>query len=229
MKTLDMRGNPCPIPVVNAKKALDEQGADGVVVIVDNFVAVQNLEKMAQGSGRRFSYVEDGSSRQPDAPLYNVTIANSNAHLNAHSNGGVAGVSPAEGGSVSPQGWSEGGGFPPPETAKKGPVVLITADSMGRGAEELGKLLIKGFVFSLTQLNPLPEAVIFLNGGARLTTAGANTVSDLKTLQENGTGIYTCGTCANYYKLTEALAVGSIVDMMKITNTLAKASCVITI
>ncbi len=52
---------------------------------------------------------------------------------------------------------------------------------------------------------------------------------DLKALQEKGTRIYTCGTCANYYKLTESLAVGSIVDMMKITNTLAKASGVITI
>jgi hypothetical protein len=54
-------------------------------------------------------------------------------------------------------------------------------------------------------------------------------VPDLKALQEEGTGIYTCGTCANYYKLTESLAVGSIVDMMKITNILAKASGVITI
>jgi selenium metabolism protein YedF len=112
---------------------------------------------------------------------------------------------------------------------KKGPVALITADSMGRGAVDLGKLLIKGFIFSLTQLNPLPEAVIFLNGGAHLTTEGANTVPDLKALEEKGTNIYTCGTCANYYKLTERLAVGSIVDMMKITNTLAKASGVITL
>jgi selenium metabolism protein YedF len=100
---------------------------------------------------------------------------------------------------------------------------------MGRGAEELGKLLIKGFIFSLTQLAPPPEAVIFLNGGARLTTEGANTVPDLKALEEKGAGIYTCGTCANYYKLSDALAVGSIVDMMRITNLLAKASVVITI
>jgi hypothetical protein len=51
----------------------------------------------------------------------------------------------------------------------------------------------------------------------------------LKALEEKGAGIYTCGTCANYYKLTDALAAGSIVDMMRITNLLAKASVVITI
>jgi hypothetical protein len=78
-------------------------------------------------------------------------------------------------------------------------------------------------------LNPPPEAVIFLNGGARLTTEGASPVSDLKALEEKGTGIYTCGTCANFYKLTEHLAVGSIVDMMNIVTRLSKASSVITI
>jgi selenium metabolism protein YedF len=208
MKTLDMRGNPCPIPVVNAKKALAEQGADGVVVTVDNFVAVQNLEKMAKGTGCGFSYVDEGAS------IYKVTITKdpNKAFNDTAETSDTAAVPNAVAGGV-----------------KKGPVVLITADSMGRGAEDLGKLLIKGFIFSLTQLNPLPEALIFLNGGARLTTGGANTVPDLKVLEEKGTGIYTCGTCANYYKLTEALAVGSIVDMMKITNTLAKASGVITL
>jgi TusA-related sulfurtransferase len=68
MKTLDMRGNPCPIPVVNAKKVLAEQGADGVVVLVDNFVAVQNLEKMAKGTGCGFSYNDEGAS------VYKVTV-----------------------------------------------------------------------------------------------------------------------------------------------------------
>ncbi|MDR2795215.1 MAG: sulfurtransferase-like selenium metabolism protein YedF [Spirochaetaceae bacterium] len=202
METLDMREKPCPIPVVNAKKALAVQGAEGVVVIVDNFVAVQNLEKMAKGSGWGFSYVEDGES------LYRVTVVKGPAQV------------PDEALAASPS--AKGGG-------KKGPVVLITSDSMGRGAEELGRLLIKGFVFSLSQLSTPPEAVIFLNGGAHLTTEGANTVADLKALEARGAEIYTCGTCANYYKLTDALAVGSITDMMSITNILANASSVITI
>lgn len=207
-----MRGNPCPIPVVNAKKALAEEGADGVVVTVDNFVAVQNLEKMAKGTGCGFSYVDEGADTVGPASIYKVTIVKDPAKAFKDTPEASAAVE-----------------APNAEDGKKGPVALITADSMGRGAEDLGKLLIKGFIFSLTQLNPLPEAVIFLNAGARLTTEGANTVPDLKVLEERGTNIYTCGTCANYYKLTESLAVGSIVDMMKITNTLAKASGVITL
>jgi selenium metabolism protein YedF len=202
MKTLDMQGQPCPIPVVKAKEVLAGQDAEGVVVLVDNIVAVQNLEKMAKGTGCGFSYVEDGN-------LYRVTIVK-----------GAGGVT------VKPQDKRPGVAE---SSDGRGPVVLITADSMGRGEDELGRILIKGFIFSLTQLNPLPEAVMFLNSGAKLTTEGANTIPDLKTLEEKGTGIFTCGTCANYYKLTEALAVGSIVDMLNIVNRLGKAASVITI
>jgi selenium metabolism protein YedF len=206
MKTVDMQGQPCPIPVIKAKEALAEEGAKGVIVLVDNVTATQNLEKMAKGTGCGFSYTEEGS-------LYRVTIlkdAGSNQIFNEIREG-------------SPEKPEAPGG------ERKGPVALITADSMGRGAEDLGRLLVKGFIFSLSQLDPPPEAVVFLNGGAHLTAKGANTVPDLKALEEKGTGIYTCGTCANYFKLTESLAVGSIVDMMYIANCLAKASSVITI
>jgi selenium metabolism protein YedF len=198
-----MRGKPCPIPVVNAKKALAEQ--EGVTVIVDNVIAVQNLEKMAAGSGWGFSYTQEGESR------YTATIIK-DPHKTRQE-------VPAE---PLPK-------DPAPGCGKQGPVVLVTADTMGRGSEELGRLLIKGFIFSLTQLHPLPEALIFLNGGAHLTTKGANTLEDLKALEAQGTEIYTCGTCANYYHLTEALAVGSLTDMLNISGKLAKASSVITL
>jgi selenium metabolism protein YedF len=202
MKTLDMRGQPCPIPVVKAKEVLAGPGAEGVTVLVDNVVAVQNLEKMAKGTGCGFSFVEN-------AGLYTVTIVKGTGSAAAKVPDGRTEMAETSGG--------------------RGPVVLITADRMGRGEDELGRILIKGFIFSLTQLNPLPEAVIFLNSGAKLTTEGANTVPDLQTLAEKGTRICTCGTCANYYKLTEALAVGEIVDMLNIVNRLGKAASVITL
>jgi len=209
MKTLDMRGNPCPIPVVEAKKALAAQDTEGVIVLIDNIVSVQNLEKMAKGTGCTFSYTEEGPAQ------FKVNIVKGADSAKFFKDAGA-----------SPQAFAAPGGGAWPQ---RGPVVLITADSMGRGEEDLGKILIKGFIYSLSQLEPPPEAVIFLNGGARLTTAGANTVPDLKTLESKGTGVYTCGTCANYYKLTESLAVGKIVDMMRITQCLSVAASVITI
>ena len=63
MKTLDMRGQPCPLPVIAAKRALKESApGDQALVIVDNDIARQNLEKMAAGLGHQFK-----SATKPDS------------------------------------------------------------------------------------------------------------------------------------------------------------------
>ncbi|MCL1991771.1 MAG: sulfurtransferase-like selenium metabolism protein YedF [Spirochaetes bacterium] len=209
MEVMDMRGQPCPIPVVKAKKALGEAQTEGVTLLVDNKAAVQNLEKMALGSGFGFSYTEEGAA-------WRVNIAK-----------GAAGkVSPGEQRPPQPQ--------PPSQPADaggagRGAVAFISSDSMGRGAEDLGRLLMKGFIFSLSQLETPPAAVIFINSGALLAAKGASTVADLQVLEERGCRVCVCGACANYYKITESLAVGGIVDMMFITECLTKASGLITI
>jgi selenium metabolism protein YedF len=208
METLDMRGKPCPLPVVNAKKELEKQGAACVVVLVDNELAVQNLRKMADGKGYIFSYIQQGENIE-------VTISK-------------------EGNGTAPMSKA-GPADKADKAATEGAVVLISADSMGRGcssspnSEELGQILIKGFIFSLTELPKLPKAVIFINSGVKLAAAGSNTVADLQALSAKGTVILACGTCLNYYGLTELLAVGEVADMYSITGYLASAEKLITI
>jgi len=65
---IDMLGQQCPLPVVEAKKALTQPGATGVTVLVDNAIAVQNLKKMADGLGYSFSHV------QKEEAVYAVTM-----------------------------------------------------------------------------------------------------------------------------------------------------------
>ena len=48
-------GDVCPVPLVKAKNAIAELAGSGKVeVLVDNEIAVQNLEKMAQQKGYGF-------------------------------------------------------------------------------------------------------------------------------------------------------------------------------
>ena len=98
---------------------------------------------------------------------------------------------------------------------------------MGDGSEELGRILIKGFVYALTQLEELPEAVICYNGGAKLSCDGSLALEDLKTLEAEGVEILTCGTCLDYYKLKETLAVGGVTNMYVIAEKLSAAGKVI--
>lgn len=86
---------------------------------------------------------------------------------------------------------------------------------------------MKGFLYALTQLPRLPETLLFYNGGAKLTVEGADSLEDLKGLAAQGVEILTCGTCLNFYGLTEKLAVGSATNMYAIAEKLAGAKKVI--
>ena len=93
---------------------------------------------------------------------------------------------------------------------------------MGNGNDALGKVLIKGFIYAITQLDTLPKKMLFYNGGATLTVEGSDSLEDLKTLEAEGVEIYTCGTCLNFYDITDKLAVGSITNMYDIVEMMEK-------
>ena len=96
--------------------------------------------------------------------------------------------------------------------------IFISSDKMGEGNEELGKVLIKGFIYTLTESKPYPKHIILVNGGVKLSTENEATVENLKILEESGVEILSCGTCLDYYGLKEKLQVGSITNMYTIVE-----------
>ena len=106
-------------------------------------------------------------------------------------------------------------------------IVVVSSDKMGSGNEELGKVLMKSFLFAVTQLEELPKTMLFYNGGATLTTEESDSLEDLKNLEAQGVEIMTCGTCLDYYGLKEKLAVGTVTNMYSIVETMEQASKVI--
>ena len=103
----------------------------------------------------------------------------------------------------------------------------MASGKMGEGNDELGTVFAKGFVFALTQQETLPEAVLFYNGGATLTTEDSPALEDIRTLEAQGVEILTCGTCLNYYGLSDKLAVGGVTNMYVIVEKLTGADLVI--
>lgn len=106
-------------------------------------------------------------------------------------------------------------------------VVVIDSDEMGKGAKELGEVLIKGFVYSLTEMETLPKTIILYNKGVFLATKNENTIEDLKKLEEMGVEIISCGTCVNYYGLQESLKVGTLTNMYTILDRQMKSTKVV--
>ena len=106
-------------------------------------------------------------------------------------------------------------------------IVAVTSATMGSGSEELGKLLMKGFIYALSQQETLPKAILFYNGGASIPTEGSVSLEDLKSMEAQGVEIYTCGTCLDFYGLKDKLAVGSVTNMYSIVELLSQADHII--
>ena len=106
-------------------------------------------------------------------------------------------------------------------------VVAVTSATMGSGNEELGKLLMKGFIYALSQQEQLPKTILFYNGGATIPTEGSVSLEDLKAMEAQGVEIFTCGTCLDFYGLKDKLAVGSVTNMYSIVELLSKADHII--
>lgn len=99
--------------------------------------------------------------------------------------------------------------------------LAITSNTMGGGEEELGKILIKSFVYTVSQTKPLPKTIVFYNKGVFLTCEGSEVLDDLKAMADQGVEIISCGTCLDYYKLKEKLQIGEISNMYTIYEKLS--------
>ena len=106
-------------------------------------------------------------------------------------------------------------------------VVVIDSLHMGKGDVELGRILMKGFIYTLSEMEELPKTILFYNEGVKLAIEGAESLQDLKSLEERGVEILSCGTCLNFYGITEKLRVGSVTNMYTILERRMKATRVI--
>ena len=213
MITVNAMGDICPIPVVKTKKALGELNGPGdIEVLVDNETAVKNVTKMARSSGA------EAESEQLGDKQYRVLITVGEDAAEK--------LKSAKSPAVQPQGQTQQEAAAGCRTCV-GTVVAVGSDRMGEGSEELGHILIKSFIFALTQLDDLPDKILFYNGGAKLTVEGSESLEDLKTLEEQGVEIMTCGTCLDYYRIKDKLAIGGVTNMYSIVETLQSAMSVI--
>ena len=93
--------------------------------------------------------------------------------------------------------------------------------------EKMYHLLFNAITDALTQLETLPKTILFYNKGAYLTCEGSASLDDLKELEHRGVKILTCGTCLNFYGLSEKLKVGEVTNMYEIAETMSKASLIV--
>jgi len=108
-------------------------------------------------------------------------------------------------------------------TPGTGTVLFISKDEIGGGDRELGSTLMKMFLYAYAEREEPPAAVALMNAGVRLVTEDEEAVAHIRRLEEQGAEVLVCGTCLDYYGLTEKLRVGRVSNMYELQTTLVGA------
>ncbi|MCC5908979.1 MAG: sulfurtransferase-like selenium metabolism protein YedF [Clostridiaceae bacterium] len=193
LKKVDARGMNCPLPVIHTKKALETIENGKITTIVDNEVAKENVSKLAKSLDFKVDIQQSQGNYYIDIFKEHNMIEPIDMDIHCDT------------------------------TPKKDLVILISKDRLGEGSEELGKILMKGYIYTLTEVQPLPKSILFLNGGVNLVVEGAETIEHLRDLESKGVEILSCGACLDYFKVKNKLLVGGIGNMYHIVEKLNNA------
>ena len=202
MKTIDVRDLACPGPVLKLRELLNE-GEREITMHVADELCRSNVTRFA-ASRNAEAEVED-----PGDGTFVVRINAGGDSTGARSGEEVLMVSEVSRATVGPR------------------VVQITAGTMGSGDDELGALLLRSFLKTQAELEQKPDAILFYNDGVKLCCEGSYLLDDLRSLEAAGVEIIACGTCLNFFELSEQLRVGRVTDMLEIAGRLAEAGSIV--
>ncbi len=107
-------------------------------------------------------------------------------------------------------------------------IVVFKSNKMGEGSDDLGAILIKGFINTLKEADRKPKAMIFYNSGVLLTKYTEPLSITLQALEESGVSLIICGTCADFYQIKDEIKIGTISNMFEIVNQLSQFSHIVT-
>jgi selenium metabolism protein YedF len=96
-----------------------------------------------------------------------------------------------------------------------GKTILIQSETLGRGSEELGEIIMSNFLSNLTENKDKPARLVFWNTGVKLVAEGSWALGHLKKLEQQGVEILACGTCLDFFELKGKQQVGKVTNMVK--------------
>jgi selenium metabolism protein YedF len=200
--TVDARGLACPQPVLETKKALENLVSGSLRVLVDNTTAKENVSRFAHNQGCEVEV------QQSELEQFAITILKC-------------------GEALEPAAQQELPACPVPDAQSVRNVVYIGNNGMGRGDDDLGAKLMRGFLRTVIDSTPLPWRMLFVNSGVKLTTIDQEALEAIALLEEKGVEVLSCGTCLEHFDLKEKLGAGKVTNMFEIIESLNSATKVI--
>lgn len=99
-------------------------------------------------------------------------------------------------------------------------VLLLTKDYLGEGSEELGRNLMKSFLYVLTEADVKPKAIYCINSAVNMLVTGSEHIENFKALESAGVTIGGCGICLDFYEVKDKVQVGTVTNLYAITESM---------
>lgn len=211
---LDLRGVPCPQPVIRTKAVLEAMAEGVLEVVVDNDVARDNILRFASFKGCKAA-VEGQKGAEC---TIRITKGNPKEEPKAP-------PPPRPEPSARPEPAQKPEPKPAPSAGER--IVLLTTARIGDDNEALGRELMGSFLDVLTQASRLPDRLILINSAVALAAQGSPVLETLRELQEKGVQVVSCGRCLEYLHLKAKLQVGTITNMFEVVEALTSAASVV--
>jgi len=198
MIKLDYSQHKCPYPVVETRKQILANPGEHFEVLVGDQAGRDNVTRLAEKMGYQASSATNGNG-------YSLSLA--------------PGAAPQETVSQSAEQTT---------TATNGKTVIYCgSDRMGDGDDGFGRVLMRNFITTLLEMDPLPDIILFVNSGINLTTEGSDVLEALSKLHDQGVDLASCGLCLEFYEKKEALKVGRVTNMYEMAEVQCQAGRII--
>jgi len=202
MKIIDTKGQKCPGPIIETKKALRESMmGETFKVITDNKTSFANISRFLGDNKIKYSVSEERG-------IWTFLITNETGQAVTNAAGTSYEVNA-------------------PKKSQAGFAVAISSELMGKGDDDLGRQLMKSFLIALSCLDEIPEVVAFYNSGVKLALKDSDTIEPIQDLERKGTEIILCSTCVDHFKISDKIGAGRIGDMYIIAQKLSSAGNVL--
>jgi selenium metabolism protein YedF len=108
-------------------------------------------------------------------------------------------------------------------------LLLVAADSLGKGDAELGRKIVINFIRTVKEMGDDLWRIVLLNSGVKLAVEGSEVLPQLQALAEAGISILVCGPCLKTFNLFEKQQVGQLTSMVDIVTSMQMADKVISL
>lgn len=194
MIQLDYSQHKCPYPVVETRKQILANPGQSLEVLVGDQAGRDNVSRLADKMGYQAGAEATGTG-------FRLTLT---------PNGEAVAATPQQ----QPDKVVVGSGKT---------VIYCGSDRMGDGDDGFGRVLMRNFITTLLEMDPLPDMVLFVNSGINLTTEGSDVLEALEKLHDQGVDLATCGLCLEFYQKKEQLKVGRVTNMYEMVEVQCQA------